>query len=1409
MSAPRPNLEPLLGHLSAEQADLISRGGELPAAERARLAARLRADLAACAAYIPARLVRAQLARPHPGRTGGAFWDGSLLFADLSGFTALSERLSVLGRQGAEEVSAVVNGLFAALIAEITAHQGALLKFGGDAITAFFDAEAVGDAHASAATAAALAMQRRMDEFVDLQTRAGAFTLRLRVGVHSGRVFAAEVGDVSHIELVVTGAEVNRVALAQEIAAPGEVVISDQTAALLVGAHLDPRESGFQRIERLLFFALPPPPPALIAPDGPDDLATLATLAAQLAALRPYLVRGLPRRFLEASESGLGEFRPVSVLFANFHNFSAILDWLHADPALAAAVLNAYYRRAQAVVHRYDGIVNKVDMYTHGDKLMALFGAPAAHEDDPTRAVRCALELRGALDEANKEIALLLDADDDRPPTTDHDVVGGRSSVVVFAQKIGINTGTVFAGRVGGTTRYEYTVMGPAVNLAARLMSAGGDGDVLLSPSARAAVAGHFVLEDRPPLRLKGLAEPVTPAHAARLSDVLGPGERIGDSPLIGRDAEIDRLLAAATAALHGAGRVLALVGEAGTGKSRIVEELLHRLVSASVAAPPDADAVPPFEIILGECQSYDQRTPYAALRAPLASLLLLSGHTFDDAARLIYLAERVRQLAPALERFTPLLGDALGIDLGETALTSALSPQQRHDRLQELIVALFRSAAAGQPLLVAIEDIHWADLPSLELLGSLAAAAADLPLLLVFTYRPDPPISAPWDGRTLTELLRLPELSPESSAALLSAILGGDPPAEILALLDRTQGNPFFIEELVRALVSSGVLVGDEGGRWRTARPLAEVALPTSIEGMLIARLDRLDEPRQELVQVASVIGRRFQLPVVEGVYASQSALDESLQRLIAIELIQADLFDRTLAYLFRHALLRDVAYEGILYARRRVLHARVARRIEEISRERIDDQLALLAWHYLQAEEWPQALDYHLRAGAQAQRRFANRDALALYTTALEIAARLAPSVAPRDLRAQVAAIHERSGDVHMLLGEYDAAEGHFREALTIAGTDTDAALWLRMHRKLASIDERRSRYEDAFEWLRTGLARARPSLRGETARCYLLGAGIYYRQGNYTQGMEWARMGLRLAEQIDSQSDQAQALLLMGNLWQEYGEFHQCISAFEQAYALFVAINDVSRAGDTLNNLGSVYLRVGRWQDTVRCYEQSLKICEDIGDVLGVARTSNNLAVVLVGRNQLDRAGALYQLSSEMFGRIGSALGVAVTTYNRGEVLLHQGRPAEALPLFNRSIADFERIKAPAFLPEVLRLAAEANLALGDPAAARACAARSLTVADELGQVAEAAVARRALGQIAISQGDFAAALDQLAQSQAALEQLDNRYELGKTLYQLARLARARRDEPAMAAARARAEQIFTELDAARDLELLRGL
>src|SRR6476620_5033156 len=309
-------------HLApALYAQLLS-SGTLPDATVRAERDRMRAELGAIATYIPSALVREQLADPQPGRVRGAFWDGSVLFADLSGFTALSGTLSALGKQGAEEVSAIINNLFGALVEEIHRYRGGLLKFGGDAITAFFDSATLSEQHAALASRAALAMQERMAAFAALETRAGAFQLRLRIGVHSGQVFAAQVGDAEHIEMVVTGRNINRVALAQEIADPGEVVISSATIELCNGATSEQRQAGFHLLRAMPRVALPQPVTRWGRKIGVGDLEELLMLADQINGLRPYLPRGLPRRFLASSNLDLshaqgggaeaGEFRPVT-----------------------------------------------------------------------------------------------------------------------------------------------------------------------------------------------------------------------------------------------------------------------------------------------------------------------------------------------------------------------------------------------------------------------------------------------------------------------------------------------------------------------------------------------------------------------------------------------------------------------------------------------------------------------------------------------------------------------------------------------------------------------------------------------------------------------------------------------------------------------------------------------------------------------------------------------------------------------------------------------------------------------------------------------------------------------------------------------------------------------------------------
>ncbi len=1454
----------LAAYLTPEQYDQLDQEGTLPAEIRVPLAVRLRRELSACAAYIPTRLLQTHMHHPQPARINGEYWQGSILFADLSGFTTFCEQLSALGKQGAEEVSTVVNQLFNELVAEVLPRGsgqiggGELLKFGGDALTAFFDADVFGHAHAAVAVHAALRMQQRMAAFTAVETRVGTFRLGIRIGVHSGTIFAAEVGDYTHIELVVTGADMNLVALAQSLAMTDEVIVTEQTAKLLEGATLLPcPQAGFAKVVDI------PKPPSLPSPKSlpvytGDDLDSLIQLAQQIQALHPYLMHDLPRRYLDSTATDIGELRPVSVLFANFYDFSALLQYFDEDAGLAASALNAYISRVQTVVHRYGGIINKVDMYTKGDKLMALFGAPVAHEDDPLRAVHCAMELDTALEEANAEIGeILADA-------SIHSLKLGESPLVepsplsptLLQHSIGINTGTVFAGRVGGSRRYEYTVMGPAVNLAARLMESAAPSTILISPETRSVVERHVVLFEQEPMTIKGIEEPITASRVVQQDEELAPSEdkRTTRSPLVGRDPELTLMLAEAKVALRESGRTLVLVGEAGVGKTRLTNELIRSLVMASVS-DDTAEVVPHFQIYTGSGSSLSMSMPYSLLRTPLQHVLgftmrrLRSQTVIVDEALMLRLQHRVEQLAPEYAHFLPILGDVLGVDLPETAITKSLSVEQRYNRIQDLVVALFIGVAKHEPMVMVLDDIQWADASSQDLITRLAKAVSSAPLLLVLSYRPDQAIKEEWLSIPTTRRQDLSELTPQESSVMIGGILHGPPPPDILDLLKRTQGNPFFIEELVHALVDSGTLAKDEQGQWHLTCPPDQVSVPTSIEGLIMARLDRLDEPYQQLVQIASVIGHRFTLQVLDGVYRDSSLLMDGIQRLIETDILMMDENPREVTYLFRHALLHDIAYESILYAQRRELHRRVAQRIEELNTGHLDEHLALLARHYLLAEDWLVSFRFHLSAGIQAQDQYANQEALSLFATALDIAPRLKrageqdtttqpltsgsgtthdifPLLAPMyPTILQVAELYERMGYVYMRIGEYHRAHKPFMDSLRLTNRlneemicwDKEQRLFpvphsqlsimtVRLHRHLATLQEQLANYDMAFDWLERGMAMVTSESQSELARCYLLGSRIYYSQGEFDKALYWAQQGLSVAESIGNTIDQAHASLLMGILWRDRGEFDLSIPALEQARTLLDLMKDATYLSDALRNLGDAYFATGRWKDATKSYQKSLQISENVGDVLGTAHASTSLAGLMAGRGEIALASDLYQYSREQFKRIGSVVGLAITDYHLGEMLLMQDDPEQALPCLLESMEALEQVKARNYIPKVLYMIAETSLLLGDDGQAQTYISRSMRVARELGMAVDEAIGYRVLGQIALYQEHYAAAETHLKESRKRLQAMNHRYEMAKVLFLLAKTLIASGRDSQATQLLWEAESIFNELKAKRDVRLI---
>ena len=658
----------------------------------------------------------------------------------------------------------------------------------------------------------------------------------------------------------------------------------------------------------------------------------------------------------------LAEFRPIAALFAKFGG----LDY-EADPQ-APEHMDAFIRWAMAVVMRHGGFMFNVSTGDKGSYFFAVFGAPVAHGDDVRRAVAAAHELR-------------------HPPPS---LLGIRDV------QIGVNAGRVYAGLYSGS-RSVYTVNGDAVNLTARLMEAAAPGQVLIGAHAVAAVDRRFALRALDPIKVKGRSIP------AAICELLGPAttsvglnEPRYPLPIVGRADELGAIAEAVEAVHGGRGRVLAFCADAGMGKSRLVNEAIQRATIAS------------FACFAGECQSYGTASAYLPWREVWNGLFGLSADDPPD--------RREQQLAAALGEaavLAPLLATLLGLPMADNDATRSMPASVRKQTLEQLLAGWLRGRAAAGPVCVVLEDCHWIDSLSQDLLSVIASAVADLPILTVLAYRPtevEDIVHFRMDRVTNLTEIQLGELGPAESAQLAAMLIAhlsdaSDAPSEPLAqrLAERAHGNPYYIEELVRYLCQTGLDLTSEAA-------LEQLELPASLESLVLQRIDRLSERQQRSMKVSSVIGRRFSVSWLLGAYAATidtAQAPRDLEQICATGLTVVDTPPPQLAYLFRHAVVRDVAYETLSYSMRQELHERLGQYLESSA----DDHrpVDLLAYHFARSANRAKEAEYRQLAAELAIRNGAYGDALQHVRRASEIVA--AQPEGPARL--------EQELELHLLLG------------------------------------------------------------------------------------------------------------------------------------------------------------------------------------------------------------------------------------------------------------------------------------------------------------------------------------------------------------------------------------------------------
>jgi len=1197
--------------------------------------------------YIPRMLVEWQHETPDAAYRE---IDGTLVFVDISGFTAMSERLARQGKEGAEEVTTILDKTFTGLLAAAYERGGSLLKFGGDALLLFFS----GEGHARRGCIAVVEMRARLRQAGRIPTSSGLVTLRMSAGIHSGPILFFLTGE-SHRELIVAGPGVSTTVAMESVATAGQILASPETMRALPA-----RCAGAAKGDGFLVARAPAA--------GPGQRESTAPVAGFDAALYvPAAIRRHVRADLRDSEH-----RRITIAFLHFGGIDA--EVARAGAEAVATKLDALMRAVQGIAEEHAICVLGTDIDRDGGKIILTAGAPVSGGDDEERMLR----------------AVRLIADSRFGPML----------------RIGVNRGHVFAGDVGPPYRRTYTVMGDAVNLAARLMARAADGEVIVASDVLKRSRARFEVEELAPFTVKGKSRPISAVALGALTRFRDE-RRASAVRLIGRDHELATLLDVWDAARSGRTRVAQIIGEAGSGKSRLLRELAARAAGA--------------RRIETAGEQYESANAYHPFRRPLRELLGIEADASPAEAG-ARLARAVAAQAPDLTQWLPLIAIPFAAHVASTSQVDGMRPAFRTARLHDAVLRLLR-AVVREPALFVFEDAHWFDNATRDLVRYLGTGAADAPWMFCVTGREGSArLFTADDG--VADL----SLSPLSGGASyeLAAALAADAPLsdrELAHIAERGDGNPLFLEEIVAARLAVAEAEG----------------LPDSIEAVLTSRIDRLDAGERAVLRYAAVLGASFAVDDLcalmgdrathGGPFIVPPALDQFLER------------DSADAIRFRHSLVREVAYGSLPFRRRRDLHLAVGERLEGAAPEP-RDLAEILSLHFDRGQSFQKTWEYALVAGERAKEKFANAEAATFYRRAVGAGRRIA--VAPQQLTAALEAL----GDVSELSATYADAVKAYRDARSIAGDRPGAQVTL-LHKE-GVVQERLGKYSQALRYYSRALRE--PGVDGVSAFRVKLGlayAGVRFRQGRYADCAEWCQRMLPLAEQAADRAGVAHAYYLLAHALTFLGNADSTRYR-TLALPIYEELGDPVGQANVLNNLGVTAQMESRWDEALDLYRRSRAARDRAGDVVGSATAANNIAEILADQGHVEEAEELLREALRVWRGAQYPVGIALARINLGRLAAHAGRFDDAEALLQQGLAEFRRLGSATFVLETEVRLAELAVLRGDAGAASAV--RSLL--DRPGKRpvdALDAMLNRLLAIIAAGSGDRAGALDLLRASE----------------------------------------------------------
>jgi class 3 adenylate cyclase/predicted ATPase len=982
----------------------------------------------------------------------------------------------------------------------------------------------------------------------------------------------------------------------------------------------------------------------------------------------------LVRKIKLTKDSVQKERRNVTVAFTDISGFTTMSEML--DPEELTLLMNDCFKNLSMMVYRYEGIIDKFI----GDCIMAIFGAPISHEDDPERAILACLDMQLALNEINARL---------------------DPAIKKLSIHSGINSGEVIAGKIGSDLQMEYTVMGDTVNVAQRLKDIAPTGMILVGPETynRSKYAFDFLNQD--PVQLKGKAETV------KTFEVVGRkwGSEYGlsafRSDLVGRDLEFDKLKSGLRDFLHKKASIFLIKGDIGVGKSRLLYEFKKHLASAA----------PQITIFDDRGLSYESSIPFKSFSDCIARYLTARETKTDESPDQLIRGRVQELLGGEAADVGPYIYKLLGLALSESETEKIRFLDGHSLQLQIFlaVAALFEKSAAAAPAVIIIDDIQWYDSASLELINFLIAGVKQNNISFVLSYRLGyaDPIQKFFDGirgnyGSITAEINLANLSPDDSIRLMDNLVGGKLSEPLKKfIVDKSSGNPFFIEEIVRNIIESGRL--SQPGTI-TER---DIHIPGSIDAAITSRIDGLDKEAKYLLKISAILGRSFPRALLEEIVKEKDILIHADDLEHAEFLVRINKNNEP-HYAFRHPLFQEVSYNSILKSERLIYHKIIAETIEGKFQNRLEGYYAILAGHYYQCHNLEKAVSFSIKAGDEAAGLYANEEALINYQTALQ-------NSGPGPDRN---AVLEKIADIQFLTGQVEEARKNYQSLLeltaeplakariagqiarimentgqidesiallekTIKGiTRIESKVWIKLNHELATVlIEAKADAPKALTLIEESLRIAErigdKILMADSRR---MKGHALYRMGDGRQALAVLQEAVQLYEAVDDQSGLASLYVLMASVCRMLGDLNHAILYGQKGIEGNQRIGNRRMVAVAYNNIGTYYDLAGDQEKALYYYEKNLAIRKILGDTKGEAIAYSNLGILKQQVGEANAAVEYYLKTQEIMEGINDLRGMIHTYNTLATIFSQRDERDKALDYLNRSAALGRKIDDP---------------------------------------------------------------------------------------------------------------------------------